>query len=67
MDFLAIVSQGAFPTPVPTGAERAAYAISRGLLGLFPTISETTKVGFTRIVLNAAGFIRVVLIKAFRP
>lgn len=32
MDYLAIVSSGAFPTPTPTASERALYAASYGLL-----------------------------------
>ena len=35
MDWFAIVSSGTFPTPISTNAERAAYAASLGLLGLF--------------------------------
>ena len=31
-DYLAVVSVGAFPTPTPTGAQRAAYAVSWGLI-----------------------------------
>ena len=33
MDWLAVVSTGTYPTPTPTDSERAAYAVSYGLLG----------------------------------
>lgn len=36
MDFMAIVSCGAYPTPTPTDAQRASYAVSYGLLGSVP-------------------------------
>ena len=36
LDFFAIASGGSYPTPTPTGAARAAYAVTRGLLGLVP-------------------------------
>ncbi len=32
MDFMAIASQGVFPTPVPTSTLRAALGVSYGLL-----------------------------------
>lgn len=32
MDFFAIASMGAFPTPTPTSVQRAIYAVSYGLL-----------------------------------
>jgi len=40
MDFIAIASRGAYPTPTPTGAVRAALAVSYGLLdfALSPSI-----------------------------
>jgi len=34
LDFFAIASQGTYPTPVPTGAIRAALAVSQGLLNI---------------------------------
>ncbi len=34
MDWFAIVSLGVYPTPTPTGAQRAAYAVSFGLLSV---------------------------------
>lgn len=34
MDWFAIMTLGAYPTPTPTDAQRAAYGISYGLLGL---------------------------------
>lgn len=33
MDWFAIVSRGVFPTPTPSGAERAAYIVTSGLFG----------------------------------
>ena len=67
MDFLAIVSQGAFPTPTPSGVERAAYVVSRGLLGTFPLVAYSTRVTLTRVVLNTVGMVRVILLKVFSP
>ena len=32
LDYIAIVSYGAYPTPTPTGARRAGLAVSMGLL-----------------------------------
>lgn len=32
MDFFAIASLGTYPTPTPTGSQRAAFAISWGVL-----------------------------------
>jgi len=32
LDYMAIASNGAFPTPTPTALQRAAYAVSYGLL-----------------------------------
>lgn len=32
MDWFAVASRGSYPTPTPTGAARAAYAVSYGLL-----------------------------------
>lgn len=43
MDWLAIVSYGVYPTPTPTEAARAAYAISYGLLGDAPTLTPIGK------------------------
>lgn len=36
MDWFAIVSCGTYPTPTPTAAQRAAYAVSYGLLDALP-------------------------------
>ena len=38
MDFLAIVSMGAYPTPTPTDTARALFAASWGLLGELPVL-----------------------------
>lgn len=38
MDFFAIASNGAYPTPTPTAVQRAAYAVTYGLLSLLPTV-----------------------------
>ena len=35
-DWLAVVSNGTYPTPTPTATQRAAYAVSYGLLSLIP-------------------------------
>ena len=37
LDFMAIASNGAFPTPTPTTTQRAIYAVSWGLLGVAPS------------------------------
>ena len=37
-DHMAAVSLGAFPTPTPTGSQRAAFGVSFGLLGTLPTV-----------------------------
>ena len=42
MDFFAITSIGTYPIPTPTALQRAAYAVSYGLLGLLPTPSVPT-------------------------
>jgi len=39
-DLFAAASLGTYPTPTPTGAQRAAYAVSFGLLGLFPSSED---------------------------
>lgn len=39
LDYFAIVSGGVFPTPTPTGAERMAFIVTRGLLGTLPVVS----------------------------
>ena len=53
MDWLAIVSSGAYPTPTPTAAARAAFAVSYGLLnigaGSLPTAAEITGRGLGRL------------------
>ncbi len=38
LDFMAIVSNGTYPTPTPTAAARAAYAVSYGLLGVASSV-----------------------------
>jgi hypothetical protein len=44
-DWYAVSSYGAFPTPTPTGTQRAAYGVSYGLLNTIPEYTETaTKV-----------------------
>lgn len=32
LDYMAIASSGVYPTPTPTGTERAIFAVSMGLL-----------------------------------
>ena len=41
MDWFAVVSLGVYPTPTQTGAQRAIYAASFGLLGLAATVTST--------------------------
>lgn len=36
MDWFAVASYGVFPTPTPTDAERAVFAVSYGLLSTAP-------------------------------
>ncbi len=38
-DMFAAASLGTYPTPTPTNAQRAAYAVSYGLLSLVPSSS----------------------------
>lgn len=40
MDYFAVVSLGAYPTPTPTDAARAAYFASWGLLGTAPSMAN---------------------------
>ncbi len=42
LDFMAIISTGAYPTPTPTAAQRMAFAASYGLLD---TLTEGVSVG----------------------
>jgi len=37
LDYIAIVSLGIYPTPTPTSTQRAAFAVSYGLLNLVPS------------------------------
>ena len=46
MEWFAIASYGYYPTPTPTAAARAIYAVSYGLLGTAPT--AVALVGGTR-------------------
>ena len=41
LDHFAIASFGAYPTPTPSDAARAAYAVTHGLLGTLPLIVIT--------------------------
>ena len=36
LDFMAIISNGSYPTPTPTASQRASFAVSLGLLGSVP-------------------------------
>ncbi len=52
LDFMAIVSGGTYPTPTPSGALRAAQAVTRGLWigGALPsTVAGAVKRGLFRI------------------
>lgn len=40
MDWFAIVSWGTYPTPTPTNSERAAFAVSYGLLDTAPVAAQ---------------------------
>lgn len=52
LDFFAISSQGVYPTPTPTGAIRAALAVSQGLLNItLPSPAEST-VGLVSIIVG---------------
>lgn len=39
MDWFAISSYGCYPAPAATAAQRAAYAVSFGLLGIVPEVT----------------------------
>ena len=53
MDWFAVVSNGTYPTPAPTAAARAAFAVSYGLLnigaGSLPGPAEITGRGLGRL------------------
>jgi len=57
MEFFAIASLGTYPTPTPTMTQRAAYAVSYGLLSLSSTPTGTNTAGrmfqFLRIIYMA--------------
>ncbi len=62
LDFMAIVSNGTYPTPTPTGTQRAAFAVSWGLLSLVPGASVTdTRIALERIALSFISLSRVAL------
>lgn len=51
LDFMAIVSNGSYPTPTPTGQQRAIFAVTHGLLGSL-TESELPSSGVINIMLK---------------
>jgi len=57
MDYFAIASSGTYPAPTPTMTQRAAYAVSYGLLSLLSTPTGTNTAGrmfqFLRIIYMA--------------
>ena len=55
LDYMAIISNGTYPTPTPTGTERAAYAISYGLLGVIPTGTISASVIHCLLKIGKAG------------
>lgn len=65
LDYIAIVSSGAYPTPTPTTTRRAALAVSFGLLNITlpegeePSIvTKILRIG--RSIINiAAGILRI--------
>ena len=48
-DWLAVVSNGTYPTPTPTATQRAAYAVSYGLLALIEAATATARHGLSRL------------------
>lgn len=54
MDWFAITSSGVYPAPASTSTQRAAYAVSWGLLGLMAaaTIVENTARGLYSFGMN---------------
>ncbi len=43
MDWFAVTSYGSYPTATPTDLQRAAYAVSYGLLNLLPSGVVSTR------------------------
>jgi len=60
MDYMAIVSMGAFPTPTPTSTVRASLAASWGLL-------EVSPYSVLKIIFGTMPFIKPLLIPAEIP
>jgi len=64
LDYMAIISNGTYPTPTPTGKQRVAYAASLGMLGVIPTgelaspISHILEIGKAGLRI-AAGILRI--------
>ena len=50
LDHMAIISNGSYPTPTPTDAQRAYYAASHGLLGDVPAVDELESGIISRIL-----------------
>ncbi len=57
LDFMAIVSNGTYPTPTPSGALRAALAVSYGLLNIVLPTSAIS--GILKIVCNKINGIKM--------
>lgn len=53
---MAVVSGGTYPTPTPTSTQRAAYAISYGLLGLMPGVGFYK---YRKMQLSKKAFLKV--------
>ena len=61
LDFMAIVSSGTYPTPTPpTDAQRAAYAVSYGLVGTLAEAAAVEWIGrfIGNVYLNSKLFAR---------
>jgi len=62
MDYMAVVSMGAFPTPTPSDSTRASLAASWGLLETSPSVSVVLN-----IIFGTMPFVKPLLIPAERP
>jgi len=61
LDYMSIVSNGTYPTPTPTATQRAAFAVSWGLLSLLPgAVLTDSKISFSAVVFSPVTFTKCV-------
>ncbi len=62
LDYMAIVSNGTYPTPTPTATQRAAFAVSWGLLSLLPgAVLTDSKISLRAVVLSPVTLTKSIL------